>query len=82
MKSVAIVSAGVLLAAGGGTVVYEALQPSSSATGIQREFRRYGRPVDMRIRWQTGKKYAMRLELNQQSVTKVPNQPEPTKSGS
>ncbi|HEY3913316.1 MAG TPA: DUF6263 family protein [Verrucomicrobiae bacterium] len=81
MKSVVIVSAGVLLAAGGGTAVYKAMQPSASAVeNSGGNSATMSGPVDMRIRWQVGKKYAMRMELNQASVTKVPNQPAPSKS--
>jgi hypothetical protein len=36
-------------------------------------------PVDMRIKWMAGKTYAMRMEMNQETETKVPNQPEPVK---
>ena len=37
------------------------------------------RPVDMRIKWVVGKKYAMRMEFTQGTETKVPNQSEPVK---
>ena len=33
----------------------------------------------MKIKWTAGKKYAMRMELNQGTETKVPNLPEPVK---
>jgi hypothetical protein len=36
-------------------------------------------PVDMKIKWVAGKKYAMRMEFTQVTETKVPNQPEPVK---
>jgi outer membrane murein-binding lipoprotein Lpp len=35
--------------------------------------------VEMKIKWAAGKKYAMRMELNQSTVTKVPNLPDPVK---
>jgi Family of unknown function (DUF6263) len=37
------------------------------------------RPVDMKIKWVVGKKYAMRMEFTQGTETKVPNQSEPVK---
>lgn len=36
-------------------------------------------PVDMRIKWTAGKTFAMRMELNQGTEMKVPNQPDPVK---
>jgi hypothetical protein len=37
------------------------------------------RPVDMKIKWAAGKTFAMRMELNQDTEMKVPNQSEPVK---
>jgi Family of unknown function (DUF6263) len=34
-------------------------------------------PAEMKIKWEVGKKYSMRLELDQSTKTEVPNQPEP-----
>src|SRR3974390_684858 len=34
-------------------------------------------PVDMRIKWTTGKKYPMHIELTQASKTDLPNQAQP-----
>ena len=34
-------------------------------------------PVDMRINWTVGRKYPMRMELDQTTKTDVPNQPQP-----
>ncbi|HEX3720251.1 MAG TPA: DUF6263 family protein [Verrucomicrobiae bacterium] len=82
MKSAVIVTAGVLLAAGGGTVVYEALQPSrADSNHSETPPFAMGGPVDMRIKWEVGKKYSLRMEANQQAETKMPNQPQPVKSG-
>ena len=38
-----------------------------------------GGPAEMRIKWTTGKKYMMRMELSQDTETKVPNQTQPVK---
>ena len=34
-------------------------------------------PVEMKIKWAVGKKYVMRMELNQETETTVPSQPQP-----
>jgi hypothetical protein len=36
-------------------------------------------PVELKVKWTAGKSFAMRMELNQGTETKVPNQPEPVK---
>jgi len=36
-------------------------------------------PVDMKIKWATGKTFAMRMEMNMDTEMKVPNQPDPVK---
>ena len=36
-------------------------------------------PVEMRIKWTTGKKYSMRMEFKQGTETPLPNQPQPLK---
>ncbi len=38
-----------------------------------------GDSVEMKIKWPIGEKYAMRMELDQATETKVPNQPQPIK---
>jgi Family of unknown function (DUF6263) len=37
-------------------------------------------PAEMKIKWNVGKKYTMRMEFSQDTETKLPNQPGPTKS--
>lgn len=82
VKSAVVVTAGVLLAAGGGTAVYEALQPSrADADHSETPPTAMGGPADMRINWMVGKKYSLRMEVNQQTETKMPSQPQPAKSG-
>jgi hypothetical protein len=36
-------------------------------------------PVDMKIKWTAGKTFAMRMEMDMTTETKVPNQPDPVK---
>jgi hypothetical protein len=38
-----------------------------------------GGPAEMRIKWTAGKKYAMRMEFEQGTETKLPSQPQPMK---
>ncbi|HVU27233.1 MAG TPA: DUF6263 family protein [Verrucomicrobiae bacterium] len=72
MKIAVVVGASVLLAASGGTAVYETMNAVTPA--------RTDGPVDMRIKWMVGKKYSMHMELTQGTETKVPNQSQPVKS--
>lgn len=62
--------AAVLLAVGGGTVIYETQQ--SPATGD---------PANIRVAWIVGKKCALHTEVNQSSETKSPGQPQPVEQG-
>ena len=36
-------------------------------------------PVELKIKWTVGKIFAMRMEMNMDTETKAPNQPEPVK---
>src|SRR5271169_4560841 len=74
LKMTVLVGAGMLLAVGGATAVYETQKtadhsPANPATT--------GGPVDMRIRWAVGKKYEVRMELNQGTETQVPGRSQP-----
>lgn len=74
MKTAVIVGAGVLLAAGGGTAIYETEKmtehrPATAGTADG--------PVEMRIKWVLGKKYEMHFDFNQNVATLIPNQPQP-----
>jgi len=74
MKMTVLVGAGMLLAAAGGTAIYEtqkAADPSRAGSATT------GGPVDMRIRWAVGKKCEAHLEMNQNTETQVPGQPQP-----
>ncbi|HVU07224.1 MAG TPA: DUF6263 family protein [Verrucomicrobiae bacterium] len=75
MKIAVVVGAGVLLAAGGGTVVYEMNQHSQkerAASSVMND------PANIKINWVVGKKYTMRMELDQSTETS--NQGQPVKS--
>jgi hypothetical protein len=65
-----LTAAGLLLAAGGSTAIYEIHAAAAAPAKI-------GGPVDMRIRWVVGKKYGVRKEFKQSTETQVPGQPQP-----
>jgi RNA polymerase sigma factor (sigma-70 family) len=71
-KTAIIATAGVILATGTtAIVVNEIATPGSSATERG--------PIEMQMKWQTGKRYAMHREETQTSETKEPNQSKPVK---
>jgi RNA polymerase sigma factor (sigma-70 family) len=70
MKMTVLTAAGLLLAAGGSTAIYEIHAAAAAPAKI-------GGPVDMRIRWVVGKKYGVRKEFKQSTETQVPGQPQP-----
>lgn len=77
MKMAATVGAGVLLAASGGTVLYELNQPSAGeavATGGANA------PAVLKLDWQEGRRYSVVVEVDQSTETAVPGQPQPIKS--
>ncbi len=69
-KTAIITGAIVLLAVGGGTAVYETHAASRAASAA---------PVELKIKWDTGKKYSLQCELSQDAETKAPSQPQPIK---
>ncbi|HEY3932663.1 MAG TPA: DUF6263 family protein [Verrucomicrobiae bacterium] len=77
MKLAVIASAGVLLAAGAGTAIYEMSQNSHKETVAPPAT---NDAAEMKINWLVGKKYSMRMELSQNTETKLPKQPQPVKS--
>ena len=77
IKSAAVASVSVLLAAGGVTAIYETQKEAGASTAASAP---ESGAAEMRIRWIVGKKYAMRLEMNQISETPLPGQPLPLKS--
>ena len=73
-----IVAGGLLLSSGCSKPKKPAVASGSSADSTAAAAAA-DRPVDMKIKWVVGKKYAMRMEFAQGTETKVPNQPEPVK---
>ncbi len=69
-KTAIVAGAAVLLAAGGGTAIYEA----------QRRPEKDG-PAEIKINWTVGKKYRWHMELNQTTEVKSPDLPQPDKGG-
>lgn len=71
------VSAGLLLAVGGGTVIYQIAQaaPKTRAASLPAN-----EPANLKINWLTGKKYSMVMEVNQSTETSVPGQAQPVKT--
>jgi hypothetical protein len=65
---------GVLLAVGGGTVIYETHKVANHPQPVPAAA---GGPVYLRIKWTVGKKYEMHMEIKQSSETQVPGQPQP-----
>ncbi len=75
--SLATVAGGMLLSSGCSKPKKPAVASGSSADSNAAAAS--DRPVDMKIKWVVGKKYAMRMEFTQGTETKVPNQSEPVK---
>ncbi len=69
-KMAIVTGAAVLLAVGGGTVIYETQQNPAT-----------GGPVELRTKWLVGKKCELHTEINQISETKSPGQPQPVEQG-
>jgi RNA polymerase sigma factor (sigma-70 family) len=68
-------SAGLLLALGGGTVLYQISQAAPKApTAAANE------PAGLKINWLTGKKYSLVLDLNQSTDTPVPGRAQSLKT--
>lgn len=75
-KMTIAVSAGLLLAVGGGAVIYQINQaPKARAASSDAN-----EPANLKINWQTGKKYSMVVEVNQSTDTSVPGQAQPVKT--
>jgi hypothetical protein len=78
-----IISAGVLAGALFLCGCSKSANPTSSASSgnstssTNAEFASPDSPVDMQIKWTTGRKYPMHIELEQISKTDVPGQPQP-----
>jgi RNA polymerase sigma factor (sigma-70 family) len=68
-KMAIITGAAVLLAVGGGTVIYEVQRPAPGA------------PAELKARWMVGKKYNLHGEINQSAKTKSPDRPQPVEHG-
>jgi RNA polymerase sigma factor (sigma-70 family) len=75
IKLAVIASAGVLLAAGGGTAIYEIHRSSQNSSGTTPATT--DGPAEMRINWMVGKKYAMHMQLDQSTEPTSPNQQQP-----
>jgi predicted DNA-binding protein YlxM (UPF0122 family) len=76
-KMTIAISAGVLLAIGSGTVIY---QMSHAAPKAQARSAAENAPAELKINWQTGKKYSTLMELTQSTETPVPGQAQPAKT--
>jgi len=76
-KTALITSAFVLLAIGGGTALYEARRNPPTTAALAGA----DGPADLRVKWMVGKKYALRVELNQSAKTKSHNQWQPPEQG-
>jgi hypothetical protein len=77
LLSLGTLTAGVLLSSGCSKPKNPAVASGSSTDSNAAAAT--DRPVDMKIKWVVGKKYAMRMEFTQGTETKVPNQSEPVK---
>jgi RNA polymerase sigma factor (sigma-70 family) len=69
-KTSIVAGAAVLLAAGGGTAIYETQQNSTK-----------GAPAELRVKWMAGKKYELHGESNHSEATKSPDQSQPVQTG-
>jgi hypothetical protein len=77
IKFLAVASVGVLLAASGVTAIYETQSDSgASAPGSAPSVD----SANMSLKWQPGKKYAIRVQVTQTTETPLPSQPQPVKS--
>jgi RNA polymerase sigma factor (sigma-70 family) len=74
MKMTVLVGAGMLLAAAGGTAIYEAQKAADPSRAVSATT---GGPVDLRISWAVGKKCEVHVEMNQATETQVPGQSQP-----
>jgi hypothetical protein len=80
MKKIAFV---LSLCAAAGCVLLSGCSKSKNAatqSGNGTESSASDNPVEMKIKWEVGKKYAMRMELNQSMEMNLPNRPEPMKT--
>ncbi|MGD0812406.1 MAG: DUF6263 family protein [Verrucomicrobiota bacterium] len=77
IKFAAVASAGVLLAAGGVTAVYETQKEANASTAASTP---PNGAAEMRINWIVGKEYVMRVEFTQSTETPLPDQRQPMKS--
>jgi outer membrane murein-binding lipoprotein Lpp len=77
LLSLGAVAGGVLLS--GCSKSKKAATPSGSNADSSAAAATSDSPVELKIKWTAGKKYAMRMELNQGTETKVPNLPDPVK---
>jgi len=71
-KTAIVIGAAAILATGTTVVVLKEIALPIGADAARG-------PVEMKVKWQAGKRYAMRLETTQTSETKQPNQPKPVK---
>jgi hypothetical protein len=77
LLSLGTVAGGVLLSSGCSKPKKPAVASGSSVDSSAAAAA--DRPVDMKIKWTAGKTFAMRMELNQDTEMKVPNQSGPVK---
>ena len=71
-KTAIVIGAAAILATGTTAVVVGEIATSIDADAARG-------PVEMKVKWQAGRKYVMRMEMTQTSETKQPNQPKPVK---
>jgi RNA polymerase sigma factor (sigma-70 family) len=71
-KTAIVIGAAAILATGTTAVVVGEIATSIGADAARG-------PVEMKVKWQAGKRYVMRMEMTQTSETKQPNQPKPVK---
>lgn len=77
IKLAVAVGAGVLLAAGGGAVVYEINHHSANVSGTSVSM---DDPVEPKINWLIGKKYSMAMDVSQNTETTVPGLAQPVET--
>ena len=75
MKLAIVAGVGVLLAAGGGTAIYELHRSSQNSSGTTPATT--DGQSEMKINWMVGKKYVMHMELNQSTEPASPNPQQP-----
>ena len=71
-KTAIVIGAAAILATGTTAVVVGEIATSIGADAARG-------PVELKVKWQAGKRYVMRMEMTQTSETKQPNQPKPVK---